>query len=444
MSILRRALCIGVFFVSSFTYGQVGGTWEGVLEVAPGNELRVQFIIQEKSDGSLAVVLNSPESGAIKNVSANSASLTDNTLRVEVAALSGSYQGKLENGNIVGEWKQPGANIPLTLAPFVETTLSDETIASITGRWQGALEVPGTTLTIVMQFEKTESGKIRGFMSSPDQGPQEFPMEDMRVTASEISFSVTQIRGNFKATFSGNEMDGEWSQGRALPLKMVKGDVDPRQYALELSAAAKSLLMGPWHGSISTPVGEVAAVFRFVQEQDYVRGFFDSPDRGAFDIPIKEASLENNNITIVVANGSTFTGSANGEVLEGEYSQQGQKLPITLSKGQLPVLALDIPPESASTILGNWTGKLPTPRGEITVGFRFEKTSDGKIIGFLDSPDQGMKGARITFATLEENELTVQSTLLRMEYNGDVGTNEISGSFSQNGLAMDLVLAKTN
>ena len=68
--------------------------------------------------------MTSPDSDAIKNVSATKVTFADNRLTIDVPALSGGYSGTLRNGVFEGEWSQEGAKMPLSLKPFETRALT--------------------------------------------------------------------------------------------------------------------------------------------------------------------------------------------------------------------------------------------------------------------------------------------------------------------------------
>ncbi|GAB1264145.1 hypothetical protein [Aurantivibrio infirmus] len=426
-------------FSCCFVYAQdIAGTWQGTLTVAPGNELVVQFIIEEDSGGSYSATLNSPDSGAIKNIAATKASFADNKLIIDVADLSGKFEGDFADGTIVGDWTQPGQTIPLTLTPFVDGPLDESILQAYVGRWEGSLALPGQSLTIVINFEKTANGKLSGTMESPDQGAQKFPVENIQASTSDLKIEVNAIRGIYTAKLSSEGLQGDWSQGRSFPLNMKRKTLDPLEFALDLSADEKQLFMGTWHGEMTTPVGPVAAVFRIEEvEEGSILGFFDSPDRGAKNIALKTVSREGDDVSFIARSGSTFKGKIVDGKLVGDYSQQGQKFPVTLEQGDLPPLVVAAP----TSLLGNWQGKITTPRGEFTVVFRFEETSAGVVV-FLDSPDQGMAGARIRIASLTDNTVKIASPLIGISYEGTLSDNKIEGKATQGGQTFDLNLER--
>lgn len=93
----------------------VVGTWLGTLEVPAGAELRIVFHIEESDSGALTATLDSPDQGA-RGIPVSRVALVGDTLRMSVAAVGGSYEGRLEAADrILGTWRQPGAALPLEL-----------------------------------------------------------------------------------------------------------------------------------------------------------------------------------------------------------------------------------------------------------------------------------------------------------------------------------------
>ncbi len=417
----------------------IEGTWQGQLAIAPGNELLIQFII-ESADSGYTVTLNSPDSGAIKNVKAGSASFENGELSVDVPELSGSFKGTLADGSIRGDWKQLDQSLPLVLVPAVTAELSDEFKARLVGRWQGSLTVPGATLTIEMNFEVAEDGQVTGNMRSPDQTPAKFSIRDVIVSETDIRLNVPQVNGSYTGKFEDEAIVGEWSQGQGFPLTLTKSAFDPREYALELSDEARALVMGAWFGHLSTPVGSIAVVYRFEQAgEDMIRGYMDSPDQGGAGIPIKTVTLADGGITIAMGI-ATFKGTVEAGKLVGELNQGQSNLPLTLDKGTLPSAVLDIP----ESLVGKWQGTLTTPNGDTDLIVRFEKDPEGAMVGFLDNPKQSMKGARIKEASLVDGALTFGSSILRISFTGTLDGDEIAGSLAAGPNNLDLRLTRSN
>lgn len=92
------------------------GLWEGVLRVpGTGAELRLVLRIEEGEGGALSATLDSPDQGAT-GIPVSGIGLAGDTLRVDVSAVGGSYEGRFEAPDrIAGTWRQSGAALPLEL-----------------------------------------------------------------------------------------------------------------------------------------------------------------------------------------------------------------------------------------------------------------------------------------------------------------------------------------
>jgi hypothetical protein len=441
---MKKVLMLVVLLLISPVWAQtttLDGTWQGTLLVAPGSELTIQFIV-ETSDAGYQVKLNTLGSGAIKNVLADSATFDNDALKIQVRELSGSYEGRLIDGEMIGDWRQPGQTLSLNLKRLVFVPLSKEQQARLAGRWEGHLKLPGQdALMLEMNFAVDGEGKISGNLGIPDQTPNKFPMADILVSATEISLSIPMVNGSFNGTFDKAGITGEWQQGTSLPLVMEKRALDPKSRALQLTKEARALLMGEWFGHMETPVVAIPVVYRFEQVEDYVRGYFDSPDQGGVDIPIKSVELNGEDIVIKMASGMEFKGNVESGKLQGIFNQGFQKLPLSMQKGHLPPVALDI--KESDGLMGSWQGEIELPTGASSIVFHFEKDPTGIVIGSMDQPNLAMRGARMKSASLSEGTLAIgMSELIRTSYSGSLGGNSVTGTITMGAKTFELNLGR--
>jgi uncharacterized protein len=94
---------------------RIEGLWQGTLNTG-AIQLRVVFKIKTKPDGSLTGTLDSIDQGA-KDIPLSAVRLTGEAVQFECNAVFGVYNGKLsaDGAKIVGDWKQGGISLPLTL-----------------------------------------------------------------------------------------------------------------------------------------------------------------------------------------------------------------------------------------------------------------------------------------------------------------------------------------
>jgi hypothetical protein len=434
-------------FTNTFAAEDIVGTWQGNLVSAPGVEMTVQFIISQEADGSYSVTLNSPDEGGIKNVKANLVDYSSGVLKLDVAELSGSYEGVVKEGKIDGSWKQEGTSLPLALSPYVKPVLAKKDMDKLMGSWNGKLTFPGGSLTIVFRFERTEKGEFVGFLDSPDQGGFGIPVTDMEMSEGTLTLKISSIRGEYKGKISDNEIVGEFSQlGNPLPLNLKKGEYVAQVHKLNLPKETMDQLLGEWSGPLTVQTTSLTVVFRFEMTKDgeFV-GFHDSPDQGSIGIPITEASLSDGKLTLKIASISgEFKGKISDDKLIGNWSQGIMSSPLTLNKGKYvaPVYKLNLPKDSMDQLSGKWTGKLSLPQVTLSLVFRFEKTGKGELLGFLDSPDQGTTSIAITDASISNGKLTIKVASIGGEFEGQISDDKLEGTWTQGGMSNPLSLEK--
>ena len=426
---------------------EITGTWQGKLVVAPETELRIQFVISRDGDGSYTVLLNSPDQGAIKDIKANSVTYASGRLTMEVAELSGSYDGVVRDRKIEGSWTQEGSSMPLDLVPYVKPTLSAEDKEKLLGSWNGKLEFPGGSLTIVYRFEMGDGGEFKGFLDSPDQGGFGIPVSDMEMEDGTLTVTVSRLRAEYKGKIAGDEIVGEFKQGpQLIPLTLKRGEYKAKTHNLDLSEEDKETLMGSWHGEVETPAGAMTAVYRFEKsENGEFIGFADSPDRGVAGVPVTGAEMKDGTVTIrVTPLQAEYKGKISGDEIVGELTQGPQSFPLTLKKGEYkpPVYNLSFSKEAMARLSGKWQGKLTVPGRTLTIVFRFEPTEGGKALGFFDSPDESANGIPITDASFDNGSLTLKIKRLQAEYIGQLSDAGLTGEWKQGGGSFPLSLTR--
>lgn len=82
---------------------------------------------------------------------------------------------------------------------------------------------------------------------------------------------------------------------------------------------------------------------------------------------------------------------------------------------------------NAQNIVGQWNGVLKIQGTELRIVFNVSKTETGYSTT-MDSPDQGAKGIPVTVTTFENPKIKFEITTARIEYNGEVKENEITGT----------------
>ena len=102
----------------------------------------------------------------------------------------------------------------LALSVGVAPALAAE--ASLTGHWEGAVEIPGTKLGVDLDFSQ-ENGAWKGDISIPQQKAKDLPLKNIQQQGTAVSFEIEGVPGSptFKGTLSadGETVAGDFSQG---------------------------------------------------------------------------------------------------------------------------------------------------------------------------------------------------------------------------------------
>lgn len=124
-------------------------------------------------------------------------------------------------------------SLPLGVASsvaFAKQPAPNATSPSLTGRWDGKIQLPGLELGFDADFT-IDAGAVRGDISIPMQGAKDIPLEKISIDADRVTFALAGVPGDptFNGTFSadGNEISGDFTQGPVKAAFTMKRGVDP-------------------------------------------------------------------------------------------------------------------------------------------------------------------------------------------------------------------------
>ncbi len=116
---------------------------------------------------------------------------------------------------------------------------------------------------------------------------------------------------------------------------IIPGSVSMIGFAQQQDVS-KISIEGIWEGQLKVPGTELRIVFNISKNQDgALTATLDSPDQGVTDIPIEEVIFKDNTLHLEVKSaGGIFEGKVNQDflVIEGEWKQSGQALPLTINR----------------------------------------------------------------------------------------------------------------
>jgi len=440
----RLLLTLSLLFCgNAVAQTDLAGTWQGKLAVSPNEKMTIQFILTKKADGSYGAVLNSPDTGGIKNIAATAVKYAGGKLIIEVGSLSGSYTGTVAKGTITGEWKQQGSTLPLVLTPYKKPETA--ALKPLLGRWEGRFAPPGSgELTIVFRFETAKDGSFVGFLDVPEQGAKGIPVGVVALEGTQLAFKVPSVGVDYAGKLSGSSIDGTFKQGGAeFELDLSKGKYQPPP--LNLPAEVVNRLLGKWAGKLDIP-GDVLhnIILRFEKTKDgKFFAYWDCPERGTGGSRIADIVLKGDQFSCrIPATGGKYAGKLVKDSISGTYETGGKQHPLNVIKGakyEPQIAQVDIPADVIKQLLGRWTAKL----GTLSVIFRFEQDPGGKNVIFIDIPDQNVKGLQILKASLKDGTLWMKMS--GSEYTGKLSGNKIDGALKlieQGGATVPLPLTK--
>ncbi|WDF67477.1 S9 family peptidase [Sphingobacterium oryzagri] len=93
-------------------------------------------------------------------------------------------------------------------------------------------------------------------------------------------------------------------------------------------------------------------------------------------------------------------------------------------------------------IKGDWKGTLDVQGTSVEIIFHFT-TAEEALQGTMDVPMQGATGIPLTTVAFENNTLSLAIEQAGIKYNGTLADGEITGTYSQGGMELPLVLKKT-
>ncbi len=123
---------------------------------------------------------------------------------------------------------------------LVPVLLHSQEAPSIAGHWEGTIEVPGTKLEILVDFNQKPDGSWEGKISIPAQNAKNLPLSGISLDDKEVSFAIAGVPGEptFKGTISddGMKIAGDFTQaGQSLTFSLSR-EVSPKVKAKQALA----------------------------------------------------------------------------------------------------------------------------------------------------------------------------------------------------------------
>ena len=225
---MKRILTVFLIIVATgISHAQdIAGDWQGTLNTGMG-ELRLVLHITKGANGALNATLDSIDQGA-NGIPVKSALLKDSRLSLDVAAVHGTYEGKVapDAKSISGTWSQ-GQALPLEFkrtATPVKTEDKPAKPSDIDGTWMGTLDTGSVKLRVVFHITNTEDGLI-AVIDSPDQDMKGLPATSVTRTGSSLKIEARNLNGVYDGKIAADlsSIDGTWKQnGETMSLVLKR------------------------------------------------------------------------------------------------------------------------------------------------------------------------------------------------------------------------------
>lgn len=117
-------------------------------------------------------------------------------------------------------------------------------------------------------------------------------------------------------------------------------------FLISLSSFAQDIT-GQWHGALKVQSVQIRLVFNVIQTENGYSATMDSPDQGAFGIPVTSTHFEDDVLKISITSANiTYEGTlGDGEVITGSFTQAGKSFPMNLSREEIEKIGANRPQE---------------------------------------------------------------------------------------------------
>jgi hypothetical protein len=228
-------------------------------------------------------------------------------------------------------------------SPFVAVLLASsltfaQSAAGPSGHWEGAIQVPGQELQVVIDLAQTD-GKWEGTISIPAQGMKGFPLSDLKSKDGAVSFVMKGIPGHpqftGKLSTDGKTLSGDFSQGGAnMPFKLTRTG-DAKVEPLPKSTPLTKELEGLWEGALNADGATLRLLFKLSNQPNDAgaTGTLVSLDQGNAELPVGSIVQTGTKLTLLLP---AILGAYEGELKDGQlvgtWTQGPRSLPLTLKR----------------------------------------------------------------------------------------------------------------
>jgi hypothetical protein len=215
--------------------------------------------------------------------------------------------------------------------------LSAQVTAGPAGHWEGTIQVPGQELIVVIDLSGT-GDTWEGAIGIPAQGLKAFPLAEILVNESSVSFAMKGVPGEprFRGTLSpdAKALSGEFSQGGAsLPFALTRTGPAVIEQVPASTAVTKDL-EGSWEGGVDVDGTALRLVVTLTNhEGGPATAVLVSVDQGGATIPVTAVVQKDAHLTLQVRPVSgDYEGDLADGKLTGTWTQGPRSFPLVLQR----------------------------------------------------------------------------------------------------------------
>lgn len=197
-------------------------------------------------------------------------------------------------------------------------------------------------------------------------------------------------------------------------------------------------LDGAWEGNLNV-MGTKLAIVIHIDTNKHLYST-DSPDQGAYDLPMEELYLSKDSIALKSSQLSAiFTAKLKNDQLQGTFSQRGFKIPIQLDK-QKNGKKLDREQQKLlEKIQGTWSGALNVQGNSLTIRFNF---SQNPLKITMDSPDQQAYDIPANLISISADSVEIEVKSIGVKYKATIKDDCMEGTFFQMNISLPLKMQR--
>jgi hypothetical protein len=208
---------------------------------------------------------------------------------------------------------------------------------TVAGRWEGAVQIPGAEVRLVIDLAQSGDGKWSGSAILPGFGVKGAPLADLAVTDSGVNFSLAGVFGDPKFTghLAAGSISGDFTQsGNTAPFAL-RNTGPPQVEPPRVSTPVHKELEGEWRSEFELFGSKLRARLTLTNESGRTVAKFVVGNKKDTELPVDFVSQDGDWLTVQANKfGIAYEGrySAGKNEIEGAFEQAGFESPLVFHR----------------------------------------------------------------------------------------------------------------